>query len=392
MDFLFSPEEEAFRQEVSDFLDREGPQEWQKRKVSFFDMSGQENWINIHRDMSRKLGARGWLSTHWPREYGGQGLSPFYRLILREELAKHHCPGYHSLSVDFIAPAILLKGSEEQKKRHLPGIASGEVMWCEGLSEPGHGSDLASIETFAKEEDDSFVVNGQKIWTTYAHFADWIFVLVRTDREAQPNYRGLTFFLVDMQTPGITVNPIINMAGHHDFNEVFLDDVRIPKENIVGGVNKGWYVAMSLLDHERTSDLGYAIAGTLLDDIVEAAREQGIMDADNERRMAELVAEIEIARLNHYHVTWMQSREKVTSYEAAMCKLLGFEAIQHVAEFGMNVFKQYGILSDTSSLAPLYGRISSCYLRSFGHSMEAGTSEIDRDVIAQRGLGLPRLR
>jgi alkylation response protein AidB-like acyl-CoA dehydrogenase len=392
MDFLFSPEEEAFRQEVSDFLDREGPQEWQKRKVSFFDMSGQENWINIHRDMSRKLGARGWLSMHWPREYGGQGLSPFYRLILREELAKHHCPGYHSLSVDFIAPAILLKGSEEQKKRHLPGIASGEVMWCECLSEPGHGSDLASIETFAREEDDSFIVNGQKIWTTYAHFSDWMFVLVRTDREAQPNYRGLTFFLVDMQTPGITVNPIINMAGHHDFNEVFLDDVRIPKENIVDGVNKGWYVAMSLLDHERTSDLGYAIAGTLLDDIVEAAREQGIMDADNERRMAELVAEIEIARLNHYHVTWMQSREKATSYEAAMCKLLGFEAIQHVAEFGMIVFKQYGILSDTSPLAPLYGRISSCYLRSFGHSMEAGTSEIDRDVIAQRGLGLPRLR
>lgn len=392
MDFLFSPEEEAFRQEVSDFLDREGPQEWQKRKVSFFDMSGQENWINIHRDMSRKLGARGWLSIHWPREYGGQGLSPFYRLILREELAKHHCPGYHSLSVDFIAPAILLKGSEEQKKRHLPGIASGEVMWCECLSEPGHGTDLASIETFAREEDDSFIVNGQKIWTTYAHFADWMFVLVRTDREAQPNYRGLTFFLVDMQTPGITVNPIINMAGHHDFNEVFLDDVRIPKENIVDGVNKGWYVAMSLLDHERTSDLGYAIAGTLLDDIVEAAREQGIMDADNERRMAELVAEIEIARLNHYHVTWMQSREKVTSYEAAMCKLLGFEAIQHVAEFGMIVFKQYGILSDISSLAPLYGRISSCYLRSFGHSMEAGTSEIDRDVIAQHGLGLPRLR
>ena len=392
MDFLFSPEEEAFRQEVSDFLDREGPQEWQKRKVSFFDMSGQENWINIHRNMSRKLGARGWLSMHWPREYGGQGLSPFYRLILREELAKHHCPGYHSLSVDFIAPAILLKGSEEQKKRHLPGIASGEVMWCECLSEPGHGSDLASIETFAREEDDSFIVNGQKIWTTYAHFADWTFVLVRTDREVQPNYRGLTFFLVDMQTPGITVNPIINMAGHHDFNEVFLDDVRIPKENIVDGVNKGWYVAMSLLDHERTSDLGYAIAGTLLDDIVEAAREQGIMDADNERRMAELVAEIEIARLNHYHVTWMQSREKATSYEAAMCKLLGFEAIQHVAEFGMIVFKQYGILSDTSSLAPLYGRISSCYLRSFGHSMEAGTSEIDRDVIAQRGLDLPRLR
>ena len=392
MDFAFSPEEDAFRKEVAAFLDTEGPQEWQKKKVSFFDMSGQENWIAIHRDMSRKLGARGWLSLHWPKEYGGQGLSPFYRVVLREELAKHHCPGYHSLSVDFVAPAILLKGSEELKKRFLPGIASGEVMWCEGISEPGYGSDLASLETFAKDEGDSFVVNGQKIWTTYAHFADWMFLLVRTDRHAQPNYRGLTFLLVDMHTPGITVNPIINMAGHHDFNEVFLDDVRIPKENIVGSINQGWYVAMSLLDFERTSDLGYAIAGTLLNDIVEAAREMGILDHSNKIRMAELIAECEVARLIHYHVTWMLSRGKITNYEAAMCKLQGFESIQHVAEFGLNVFRNYGLLSDTSPLAPLYGRISSCYLRSFGHSMEAGTSEIDRDVIAQRGLGLPRLR
>jgi len=392
MDFSFSPEEQAFRQEVSDFLDKEGPQEWQKKKVSFFDMSGQENWIAIHRDMSQKLGAQGWLSLHWPKEYGGQGLSPFYRLILREELARHHCPGYHSLSVDFVGPAILLKGSDALKKTHLPGIASGKVMWCEGISEPGYGSDLASIETFAREDGDSYVVNGQKIWTTYAHFADWMFVLARTDRQAQPNYRGLTFFLVDMKTPGITVNPIINMAGHHDFNEVFFDEVRIPKENIVDAVNRGWYVAMSLLDFERTSDLGYAIAGTLLDDIVESARELDILDAENKRRMAELVAECEVARLTHYHVTWMQAQGKATNYEAAMCKLLGFESIQHVAEFGMKVFKHYGILSDHSSLAPLYGRISSCYLRSFGHSMEAGTSEIDRDVIAQRGLGLPRLR
>jgi alkylation response protein AidB-like acyl-CoA dehydrogenase len=392
MDFSFSPEEQAFRQEVSAFLDKEAPQEWQKKKVSFFDMSGQENWIAIHRDISQKLGARGWLSTHWPKEYGGQGLSPFYRIILREELAKHHCPGYHSLSVDFVAPAVLLKGSDDLKKRFLPGIASGKVMWCEGLSEPGYGSDLASIETFAREEADSFVVNGQKIWTTYAHFADWMFVLARTDRQAKPNYRGLTFFLVDMKTPGIAVNPIINMAGHHDFNEVFFDEVRIPKENIVDAVNRGWYVAMGLLDSERTSDLGYAIAGTLLKDIVEAARDLDILDAGDKIRMAELVAECEVARLTHYNVTWMQAHGKALDYKAAMCKLLGFEAIQHVAEFGMKVFKQYGVLSDHSSLAPLYGRISSCYLRSFGHSMEAGTSEIDRDVIAQRGLGLPRLR
>jgi alkylation response protein AidB-like acyl-CoA dehydrogenase len=219
-----------------------------------------------------------------------------------------------------------------------------------------------------------------------------MFVLARTDRQAQPNYRGLTFFLVDMKTPGITVNPIINMAGHHDFNEVFFDEVRIPKTNIVDVVNCGWYVAMALLDFERTSDLGYAIAGTLLDDIAEDAREFGLLDAESRRRKAELAIECEVARLTHYHVTWMQAQNKVTNYEAAMCKLLGFEAIQHVAEFGLKVFKQYGTLADDSPLAPLFGRIASCYLRSFGHSMEAGTSEMDRDVIAQRGLGLPRLR
>lgn len=392
MEFRFTPEQEAFRKEVSDFLDQEGPQEWHKKKVSFFEMSGQENWITVHREMALKLGAKGWLSLHWPEEYSGKGLSRFYRLILREELFKHHSPGYDALGVDFVSPALLLKGSEEQKKRHLPGIASGKVMWCEMLSEPGHGSDLASLETFAKEESDYYLVNGQKIWNTYAHLADWGVLLGRTDRNVKPNYKGLTFFLVDMKTPGITVNPIINMAGHHDFNEVFFDDVRIPKENIVEGINRGWYVAMSLLDFERTADLGYSIAATLLNDIIEDARDKDLFDSHLETRMAELIAETEVARTIHYYVTWMQNQGKVPNYEAAMCKLLGFESIQHVAEFGMQLYKHYGLLTEKSSLAPLCGRISSCYLRSFGHSVEAGTSEIDRDVIAQRGLGLPRLR
>jgi alkylation response protein AidB-like acyl-CoA dehydrogenase len=392
MDFKFTAEQEVYRLEVRDFLDKEGPQEWHNRKVSFFEMSSQENWISIHREMAQKLGAKGWLSLHWPQEYGGQGLSPFYRLILREELFKHHSPGYDSIGVDFVAPALLLKGSDEQKKKHLPRIASGETLWCETFSEPGHGSDLASLETFAREEKERYTVNGQKIWTTYGHLADWGVLLTRTNREARPNYKGLTFFLVDMKTPGITVNPIINMAGHHDFNEVFFDEVSIPKENILEGVNRGWYVAMSLLDYERTADLGYAIAGTLLDDIVKDARDKDMLDPRTKSRMAELIAECEVARIIHYYVTWMQSLGKVPNYEAAMCKLLGFEAIQHVAEFGLRLFKQYGLLTENSDLAPMYGRIPSCYLRSIGHSLEAGTSEIDRDVIAQRGLGLPRLR
>ena len=392
MDFGFTPEQEAFRKEVSDFLDKEGPPEWAKKHVTFFDASSQKNWIEIHRAMAEKLGAKGWLSLHWPREYGGQGASPFYRLILREELARHHSPGYDSIGAGIVAPALMLKGSEEQKRKHLPGIAQGKVIWCETLSEPGHGSDLAAIEVFAREEADCFVVNGQKIWTTNGHFADWNALVARTDREVNPKYRGLTFFLHDMKTPGITVNPIINMAGHHEFNEVFFDDVRIPKENVVGGKNQGWYVVMSLLDYERTTDTAYIIAAALLEDMVEYARENNLLDPLMRNRLAELTAECEVARLLHYRVTWMQSQGLVPNYESAMSKMYSFELHQRVTEAGMQLLGHYSQLTEESARVPMYGRIPSCYLRSFGHSLEQGTSEIDRDVIAQRGLGLPRLR
>ncbi|OGO43118.1 MAG: hypothetical protein A2137_07880 [Chloroflexi bacterium RBG_16_58_8] len=392
MDFAFSPEEEAFRREVAAFLEREVPREYREERLTFFDMSARYDWIKVHRAIAEKIGEKGWISIHWPEEYGGQGLSPFYRLVLREELSRYHSPGYDSIGAGIVAPALLLKGSEAQKKRHLPGIASGKVMWCETLSEPGHGSDLAAIETFAKEEADCFIVNGQKIWTTNGHFADWNALICRTDREARPTHRGLTFFLVDMKTPGITVNPIINMAGHHDFNEVFFDDVRVPKENIIDGINKGFYVVMSLLDYERTTDPAYAIAATYLADLEEYGRENDRLTPVLKNRLARLKADAEVARLLHYRVTWMQSRGMVPNHESAMSKMYGFELLQRIAEFGMVVAGQYGQLAEGSPLAPMGGRIPSCYLRSVGHSLEQGTSEIDRDVIAQRGLGLPRLR
>lgn len=394
MDFSLSPELEAFRREVGDFLDAEGPKEWHEKKVSFFDMSGQEGWVETHRAMAEKLGSKGWLSLHWPKEYGGREASPLTRLILREELARHHSPGYDTISAGIVAPALLLKGTEAQKKKHLPGIASGKTMWCETLSEPDHGSDLAAIEVFAREEGNAFVVDGQKIWTTHGHFADWNALVARTDREAEPGYKGLTFFLVDMKTPGITVNPIINMAGHHEFNEVFFDSVRIPKENIVGGTGQGWYVVMSLLDYERTADTGYATAAVLLEDIAGYGREQGLMNTMMEHRWAELTAECEVARLLHYRVTWMQGQGQgqASNYDAALCKLFGFELMQRVAEFGMQLLGEQSQLTAGTEEAPLFGRVPSFYLRSLGFSLEQGTSEIDRDVIAQRGLGLPRLR
>ncbi|OGN99236.1 MAG: hypothetical protein A2Y58_03040 [Chloroflexi bacterium RBG_13_51_52] len=392
MDFAFSPEEEAFRNEVAAFLEKEVPLEYREKRLTFFDMSAQHDWIQVHRRMAGKMGEKGWLSIHWPREYSGQGVSPFYRLILREELARYHSPGYDSIGCGIVAPALLLKGNDAQKKRHLPGIASGKVMWCETLSEPNHGSDLAAIEVFAREEADCFIVNGQKIWTTNGHFADWNALIARTDREASPNYRGLTFFLLDMKTPGITVNPVVNIAGHHEFNEVFFEDVSIPKENIVGDLNKGWYVVMSLLDYERTTDTVYAIAATYLSDLAEYARENDLLNPVVERRFAELEAECEIAHLLHYRVTWMQSKGMVPNYESAMSKMYSFELHQRISEFGMEVAGPFSQLTADSDKAPMFGRIPSCYLRSFGYSLEQGTSEIDRDVIAQRGLGLPRLR
>jgi len=392
MEYSFTPEEEAFRKEVAAFLEKEAPKEYHKKRLTFFDMSSQPDWIQVHRAMAEKLGERGWISAHWPVEYGGKGASPFCRLILREELSRYHCPGYDSIGAGIVAPALMLKGSEEQKKRHLPGIASGKKIWCETLSEPGHGSDLASIEVFARKDGDSYVVNGQKIWTTNGHFSDWNALVARTDRDVIPGYRGLTFFLLDMKTPGITVNPIINMADHHDFNEVFFDDVRIPAENVVGGLNQGFYIVMALLDYERTTDPAYVIAGTYLEDLAEYAREHSLLTAPLRHHLAQLRADCDVARLFHYRVTWMQSRGMVPNTESAMCKMYGFETLQRVAGFGMELAGQYAILDESSALAPWHGRIPSVYLRSFGHSLEQGTSEIDRDVIAQRGLGLPRLR
>jgi len=392
VDFAFTPDEEAFRGEVAAFLEKEVPGEYREKRLTFFDMAAQSDWIKVHREMAEKLGEKGWLSIHWPEEYGGRGASPLYRLILREELTRYHSPGYDSIGAGIIAPALLLKGSEEQKAKHLPGIARGKVIWCETLSEPGHGSDLAAIEVFAREDEDCFVVNGQKIWTTNAHLADWNALIVRTDREAAPKHRGLTFFLLDMKTPGITVNPVINMAGHHEFNEVFFDDVRIPKENIVGGKNQGWYVVMSLLDYERTSDVIYAIAATLLEDLTEYARENNLLTPVMKRRLAELAADCEVARLLHYRVAWMQGQGLVPNYESAICKLFSSEVHQRVTETGMQLLGHYSQLTDKSAWVPMYGRVPSTYLRAFGHGLEQGTYEIDRDVIAQRGLGLPRLR
>lgn len=389
MDFEFTKEEETFGEEVHEFMEKEYPPEWRGRVRGFFEAlhAGDEEWEFI-RAMARKLGTKGWLSLAWPEKYGGRG-SPFLQLVLTEELGYSGCPGWDLFGVGMLAPTIINFGSEEQKERFLPGIAKGETFWCECLSEPNTGSDLASLQTRAVEKQDHFLINGQKVWTSQAHRADWVMVLARTD-PSQPKHKGLSFFLVDMKTPGITVNPIINMAGHHELNEVFFDDVKVPKENILGGLNQGWQVVMALLDFERSCIPVFAIARRNLDDILDYTRERKSLDPVLRKQLAELMVECEVGRLIHYRVVWMQSKGITSNYESAMNKVYALELAQRVLLAGMRVLGSCSGLLPGSRWAPLDGQLALRYLRSIGHTLEMGTSEIDRDIIGLRGLGLPR--
>ena len=389
MDFGFTPEQEAFRKEVREFIEKEFPPEKRKYGRSFLEAhsADDEAW-SFTREMARKLGAKGWLSLAWPKEYGGKG-SPILQAILTDELAYHNCPGWDIFGVGMIAPTLIRFASEEQKKQHLPGIARGEVFWCELLSEPEAGSDLASLRTRAVEKNDHFVLNGQKVWNTGAHRADWAVIVARTDPEV-PKHRGISFFLLDMKTPGITVNPLINMAGHHEFNEVFLDEVKVPKENLVGGKNRGWYVVMALLDFERSCLPIVAMAHRYLEELLEYARQMKSLNPTVRHRLAELLVECEVGRLIHYRALWMIEKGVIPNYESAMDKMYSMELNQRVTAAGMQVLGPYAGLLPDSKWAPLEGQAPLFYLRSIGNTLEAGSSEVDRIVIAQRGLGLPR--
>jgi len=294
-----------------------------------------------------------------------------------------------------LAPTLMIHGSEEQKQTHLPPIARAEVQWCQGYSEPESGSDLASLSTRAVHDGDDLVINGSKIWTTLAHRSDWIMCLARTDPDA-PKHRGISFILVDMKTPGIEVRPIINLAGGHEFNEVIFNDVRVPRQNIVGEENRGWYVAVTLLDFERSGIDYSAMARRLLDEIREYAAEtrnydQPLIQTPWVRNLlAERYIECEVARLMAYNVAYMQGEGLVPNKEASMSKVFGSETLQRTTTSALEVLGMYGTLGRDDKWAPLKGRVQEHWMISFSHKIAAGTSEVQRNIIAGRGLGLPR--
>ena len=390
MEFKFTAEDEAFRSELRTFMKTELPDSWEGAGR----YPEEDDWdLNIV--IRQKMAEKGWLTMHWPEEYGGQNASPVKSAIYNEEIAYMRAPGRDIFGVRMLGPTLMIHGSEEQKKTHLPSVAKGEIQWCQGYSEPESGSDLASLSTRAVRDGDEFVINGGKVWTTMAHRADWIMLLTRTDPDA-PKHRGISFVLVDMKSPGVTVRPIINMAGGHEFNQVTFDAVRVPRANGVGDEDRGWYVAVTLLDFERSGIDYSASARRMLDDIREFATEtkrngQPLIEIPWVRTlMADRYIDCEVARLMAYNVAYMQSQDLIPTKEASMSKVFGSETVQRVTEASLDILGQFGTLIRDDKWAPLKGRVQEHWMNAFAGTIAAGTSEVQRNIIAGRGLGLPR--
>jgi len=394
MRFTLTEQQEAFRQEVLSFVKQEIPPDW---TWAYWDehISDDKMW-EASCEIARKLGERGWLALNWPKEYGGLERSHVDKSIFSHEVAYHRVPGIDLLGVNMLAPAIMAFGTDEQKKKFLPPIASGEMIWCEGYSEPGAGSDLASLRTSAVDKGDHYVINGQKIWTSQAHRADWCFLLARSDPDAPKKYMGISLFLIDMKTPGIEVRPIVNMLGGHSFNEVFLEDVKVPAENILGGANNGWLVGNMLLAFERSSMYFSAIVERHIDDLIRfvtedpSGREILARNPNLRHELAEMHIAAKVGELINYNVAWMQDNGLSPDSEAAQAKLFVSELLQQVAALGMRILGLYGPLRKGSARAYLSGMMAEESMDSIGMTIAAGTSEIMRTIIATRGLGLPR--
>jgi len=405
MEWTDTPEEAAFRSDVRALIEERLPAYYRDRGVQLRRRTHRP-WQGdrIAEEPERREAAqswreavveRGWVAPHWPAEFGGAGLTVSEQFILNQEMALADAPDIGGLGTQMIGPTIIFHGSEEQKRQHLPEVLAGRVIWGQGYSEPGAGSDLASLATRAVRDGDEYVVNGQKIWTTLAHQADWLFVLTRTDRDA-PKHRGISLLLMNRGTPGISIRPLVNMANEHIFNEVFFDDVRVPAENVVGEENRGWYVAMTLLDFERSNVAGGVRAQAQIRLILGEARTQQTAGAEPlmasvRALLADRYMDTVVVQQLSSRIASMQKRGLVPNYEASMGKLFASELGQKVAVAMSKALGLHGQLVDPDQeRTPLHGFVGYQYMESVSNTIRGGTSEIQRNVIATRGLGLPR--
>ncbi|MBM3156712.1 MAG: pimeloyl-CoA dehydrogenase large subunit [Chloroflexi bacterium] len=395
MDFKLTDEQVKLRQEFYDVC-----KELEKKKPKGFAglesiYDTDEGW-RYHLYCAREFAKRGWISIGWPPEYGGKG-TIMDKVFFAEARGYYDLPGIDIFGPEMLAPTLLGVGNEKLLKRFLPGIGSGEVQWCELWSEPNAGSDLAALSTSAVKKGDHYVINGQKIWSTGAHRAHWAFALVRTDPNAPKKQMGITFILLDMKSPGVTVKPLYYMDQAHVYNEVFLDDVRVPVENVVGEENKGWQVTQLLAGFERSSLGAIMMMLRQLEELVKYSNETKVggkllaKDPLIRSRLAQMACEIEALRSLGYRIADAQSRNEMAGFEASGVHILASELQERLAWLGTDILGPYGQVK-RSRWAPLDGWYEKWYQQSFVLFIAMGTNEIQRNIIAWYGLGLPRMK
>lgn len=397
MDLKFGKREETLRKEIREFAKAELPPGW---IISPFEEGDRdEDWPFIM-SISKKLSQKGWLTMSWPKEYGGKEAPLLEEMVYREEVGYWGIPGAQMgvNGVGWVGPSLIHYGSNEQKNKYLLLIASGEPdgVWCTGYSEPDAGSDFANIRTQAVKQNDEYVINGQKIWTSLAHRARWMWLAAVTDPNTPKKHQGISIFIVDMKTKGITVNPIFNYFRYHSFNEVFFDDVRIPKENLVGEENKGWYQLMGSLSYERgfvsAANCGYH--NRLLDELVQYVKENGLFEDPSIRhQLADRAIDVEIGKILTYQTFWMRSKGEIPAFEPSRDKVFNDWVMERLAKTGMDIlgiYSQIDPLFRESRWTKFRGAIENLYWLFPGVSFAGGTDEIEKNIIAQFGLKLPK--
>jgi alkylation response protein AidB-like acyl-CoA dehydrogenase len=395
MDLSFSPAEEAFRQELRAWLAANIPARWASGELQEFETLADE--VAFLRTWQRRLAEGGWVGIHWPKDYGGRGATVVENYIFQEEMAAARAPEVIGrIGVNLLGPTLIAHGTEAQKKRYLPKVLDAEEIWCQLFSEPNAGSDLTALRTRAERDGDDWVLNGQKVWTSYAQFARWGICLARTD-PAAPKSKGIGFFIVDMQAPGVSVRPLRQLTGSDDFNEVFLEDVRVPADCLVGAPTRGWQIAGTTLAHERgTAARQLALHRMLLADLVGLAREMPRGDAAASRdplvrqQLAQHWIEVEIMKLTNWRTLTRLLRREPLGPESSSVKLFWSEMSQRMHDTVMDLMGPFGILATGSPHVIRGGRLQRSYLYYRSATIFAGTSEIQRNIIAERILGLPR--
>jgi len=388
---------QQFRAEVVKFIATELPEAL--RKIPTIRSAFDENADSERQDQSVRraksewreaLRKKGWLAPAWPINYGGGGLSPAHQFILIDEFIKHNAPRFFDMGLGMVGPTIISHATKEQKERMLPPILSGEDEWCELFSEPAAGSDLAGLRCRAVKDGDEYIVNGQKIWTTYANRANWGLLMARTNPDA-PRHRGISMLRVAMHAPGVSVRRIQNLTDH-EFNEVFFEDVRVPVNDLIGEEGRGFYYLMNLLDTERSAVSQVATIERTLDSLFQLARSPKLPPLSSAAR-TELVnraIEVEVLRGLSQGVAELQFQGKTAAHQASVLKLYHTELAQRIAATGMKMIETHGLLFRGEKRAPLEGMIAQHYLYASTLTLQVGTSEIQRNIIATRGLGLPR--